>query len=143
MHVCLYNSCCISHFNIFLEMPESLQHIIKWMISPDINIRPEVSDLLKVPAVQAHAKRRQWKLRMASLLKKLTAISRLWHAFLTFLTSLMFFKTSKKVDTTETKHCRLTPEPYPIEKEVPNIMINDNSFSDGAYKILEKLNGYF
>ncbi len=116
-------------------MPESLEHIIKWMITPDVNLRPEVCDLLKIPAVQTHVQKRQWKLRMASLFKKLTAVTRLWYTFLTFLTSLVFFKTSKRVDAMDVNHCRVTPEPYPISKDVPNILINDTSFSDGMFNI--------
>lgn len=102
------------------------------MLTPDYNRRPEVADLLKVPDVKSHVNRRRWKLKMASVLKKLSPLTSLWHAFMTILTSLMFFKTSKKVDAMETDQSRVTPEPITsVGKGVPNILLNDASFSDG------------
>ncbi|CAL8129806.1 unnamed protein product [Orchesella dallaii] len=114
------------------DMPDSLQPIVKLMITPDVNGRPDVSDLFNVPAVRAHVQRRKWKRRMASLKKKLLDVASLllhkWHALLAFLTSLMFFK-SKKPDIVA-DHSRVTPEPFQIERDVPNNLVNDHSFSD-------------
>ncbi|CAL8129797.1 unnamed protein product [Orchesella dallaii] len=109
------------------HMPDSLQPIVKLMITPDVNGRPDVSDLFNVPAVRAHVQRRKWKRRMASLKKKLLDVASLllhkWHALLAFLTSLMFFK-SKKPDIVA-DHSRVTPEPFPMERDVPSILVND------------------
>ncbi|ODN00332.1 Membrane-associated tyrosine- and threonine-specific cdc2-inhibitory kinase [Orchesella cincta] len=111
------------------SMPVSLQHIVKLMITPDVNHRPEVSDLLSIPAVRARVRRRQLRLRMASLKKTLLQLaSRMWHSCLAFLTSLWFFK-SKKSDIVADQS-RGTPEPMPMESDVPCILLNDTSFSD-------------
>jgi len=71
------------------------------MLTPELSNRPEVNDLMQIPAVKAHVERRRRKLRM-------------------------------EVDEImEVDKSRLTPEPFTVaEKEIPNIVLNDHSFSD-------------
>lgn len=133
-------------FNIFClffplsELPESLKPIVKLMLAPDVNRRPEVKDLMQMSVVKAHIERRHRKLRMASLLQKISALTRLWHSLLAFITSLIFFKRSKKAgdnnddDTMEVDQSRVTPEPFTNDRDIPDIVLNSHTFSDDGKK---------
>ena len=118
-----------------LVVPQSLQRVLKLMMEPDVNKRPEVTEILKLPEVRKHWWRRYWTLTSARIKRKLNTLSRLWQAFLSFLTSLIFFTRKKDGSdkSSSVMEFRATPEPYPVERQVPTVpdlLLNDTSFSD-------------
>jgi len=117
-------------------VPESLLPVLRAMLTSDVTQRPEIKDILNRPDVQAHIVRRNWMMRVGWIKNGWHAIVNIWKRVLTFLLSLVLFKTSDK-DTIRPETDRSTPEPYIIDGDPPNILINDNSFSDGKERNFE------
>jgi hypothetical protein len=118
-----------------IAVPESLQPILKAMLTPNVTERPEVEELMRRPETMSHINRRKRMLRVASLKNHFSAIVRFWNTIVSFIMSLVLFKVKKNVNMTRIEIDRSTPEPFPMDRDVPSILVNENSFSDGNSSI--------
>jgi len=103
------------------------------MLTHDLCGRPEIEELMKMTDVRNHINRRNRRIRLAWIKNRIGVIFRFWSAVISFITSLMLFKVKKNERPIDM--CRSTPEPYPPERDVPSIVVNENSFSDGTFLI--------
>lgn len=110
------------------------------MLIPDVEQRPEVDEILKLPEVRKRLARRRWILGILYLKQKLKAIARFWNFILSFLASLvviprrhsaaavMSSASATEEEEDNDKNTRVTPEVTGIP---PDLTVHDISFSDG------------
>ncbi|XP_021955413.1 membrane-associated tyrosine- and threonine-specific cdc2-inhibitory kinase [Folsomia candida] len=116
-------------------VPATLEPIIKEMLTPDINERPSINDLLCRSDVQSRIRQRNWMFRRAWVGQKCKLVCRIWAAFMSCLASLFFFtkylrQGNERKDVPASEVGRRTPEPFPADRDIPNVLLNDSSFSD-------------
>jgi len=98
-------------------LPASLQEVVKKMLTPDVNERPEIDDLFELPEVKRELKRRRWILASLMVIGNSNGSSS---------------SGSASASDTLPNSLSLTPElvSSPETNVLPDIILNDNSFSD-------------
>lgn len=105
--------------------------IIREMLNPDVNSRLEINDLLDRPEVVSRVRQRKWAFRKAWVLQKFYFVVRIWTAIIALMTSFLYKKGRHNKDEVPTESGRKTPEPLPAARDIPNVLLNYSSFSDG------------
>jgi hypothetical protein len=116
------------------SLSKPLKDVIMLMLTPDPTLRPEIDTLLSLPHVIKHSLRRKWSMFYSYLEKKLSSFKRVWNAIVCFIASLLVIGGEKKVRVLENK-VDSTPEPVKRDVGMPDIFVNDNSFSDGKFLV--------
>lgn len=114
------------------SLPKELEEVVTLMLTPDPTLRPEIDTLLKLPQVIKHSRRRRWSMFYSYLEKKLSSLKRVWNAIVCFIASLFVIGGGRKVRVLENEGTS-TPEPIAASSPMPEILLNDNSFSDGKF----------
>jgi len=140
---CLHQLRLLASCFFVAVLPDSLREVISLMLNPDPSLRPDIDHLLTLPIVIKQLRRRNW-CRFQSYLEKylkekFSAIKRVWHTMLCFLASLLVFGQRKTVvvEPAESSSTPSSPSsPSHSSAAHPEIHINDNSFSDGAFQCI-------